>query len=112
MLMGVVFIASGMSKIIAQSDFGKIIYSYNMVSKEWVIMLSFIIPYSELILGTMLILNLYPRIAGALLTGMLLIFTGVSGHSIFFSKFDPAKQIYSTEEYIFNEKYLSIVKAI
>lgn len=81
LLMGVVFIASGMSKIISPGDFGKIIYSYNIVSKEWVVMLTFIIPYSELILGMMLILNLYPRIAGALLLLMLLIFTGASAYN-------------------------------
>lgn len=31
---------------------------------------------------------------------------GVSGCSVFFSKYDPVNKIYSIEEYIFNEKYL------
>jgi uncharacterized membrane protein YphA (DoxX/SURF4 family) len=52
-----------------------------MVSKEWVVLLSFIIPYSELILGMMLILNLYSRLAVIALIGMLLIFTGISAYS-------------------------------
>jgi len=80
LLMGVVFIASGMSKIISPGDFGKIIYSYNLVSKEWVVMLSLIIPYTELSLGLMLILNLHVRLAGAVLIFMLVLFTGVSAY--------------------------------
>jgi len=79
--LGTLFILSGISKILNQTDFGKIIYSYNLVSKEWVIMLSFIIPYSELILGMMLILNLYPRIAIRFLIVMLIVFTGISAYS-------------------------------
>ena len=80
LMMGVIFIASGMSKIISPGDFGKIIYSYNMVSKEWVVMLTFIIPYTELILGLMLILNLHARVAGTLLSFMLVVFTAVSAY--------------------------------
>ncbi len=80
LMMGVIFIASGMSKIISPGDFGKIIYSYNLVSKEWVVMLSLIIPYTELSLGLMLILNLHVRLAGAVLIFMLVLFTGVSAY--------------------------------
>lgn len=71
-LTGLVFIVSAMGKIMDLPQFGRIIYSYSVVPDSWVAVLAIIIPYLELSLGIMLILDLYSGIAGFI--GFILIF--------------------------------------
>ena len=59
-------------------SFGKVVLSYNLLPKDWVVTLALVIPYAEFILGLALLLNLYPKTAAYAALGMVAVFTAVA----------------------------------
>lgn len=82
-ILGLVFVISAIGKIMDLSAFGKVIHSYSVVPDSWVAALALIIPYLELGLGLMLVLNLFPETAGAIGLIMIFSFTTISMYRYF-----------------------------
>lgn len=79
-LFGLFFIVSGGAKIVDITGFAKIINSYGFLSNNGVILISYIIPNAELLLGLMMIFNYKIRIATRAALIMVIIFTLVSAN--------------------------------
>ena len=62
-ILGVTFIYSSYSKILAPADFAKIIYGYGLFPASLINLIAIIVPYLELVIALALILGIYPRSA-------------------------------------------------
>jgi uncharacterized membrane protein YphA (DoxX/SURF4 family) len=82
-VLGLFFVVSGLAKIVDLSTFGKAIDSYHIVSDNWVVFLSIIIPYVEFVIGMALIINLFPKYTTLSAIILLLIFTAISAYRYF-----------------------------
>jgi uncharacterized membrane protein YphA (DoxX/SURF4 family) len=78
LLIGFAFFISAILKIIDPIEFGRVIYSYSIVPNSWVAILSLVIPYLELFLGLMLLLDLFSGTASLIGLVMVLCFTVIS----------------------------------
>ena len=77
-ILGLFFIVSGLFKIFDPASFGKIILSYDMVPKNWIIPLAIIIPYVELGIGLAFLLNLFPKLVSSFAIILMIVFTAIS----------------------------------
>lgn len=73
-----VLIVSAVGKIYGIVDFGRVVYSYNLLPDNLIIPVTYLVPYLELSIGLMILLNLQPQWAYAAGIVMLTIFTVVS----------------------------------
>ena len=73
-ILGVTFIYSSYSKILAPADFAKIIYGYGLFPPLLINMIAIIVPFLELVIGLALILGIYPRSAALVVNGLLMAF--------------------------------------
>ncbi len=74
---------SGLAKIMDLADFGRAVNSFGLIPSTWVVLVTIAIPYLELILGLMLLLNLFTRPAYVTALTMLIVFTALSTYKYF-----------------------------
>ena len=65
------------------ATFGKAVNSIWLLPSNWVVLVTIAIPYLELILGLMLLLNFYARPAYVTALTMLIVFTAFSAYKYF-----------------------------
>lgn len=78
MLLGIVFVVSGVAKMWDIYGFSKIVSGYGVLSESMIVPVSILIPFAEFILGMMLLLNFHARVASLSLLVMVVVFTGLS----------------------------------
>ena len=83
---GLVFIASGISKIHAPSSFADTIALYGPVPADIVPYVAIILPWVELLCGLLLVSGFRIRAAALLTAGMLCLFTVLIGYNIALGK--------------------------
>lgn len=73
-LLGLLFLYSGIEKIIAPAQFAKIIYGYDLFPAAAINLIAIIVPFLEATTGGSLLLGIYPRSAAVIVNGLLLLF--------------------------------------
>ena len=79
-LLCVIFLWSGFSKLIAPREFAVIIDSYGLVPEAWILPLAIILPLLEMIFGLGLLLDIKGSLAG--ITGFLMLFVVILSYGI------------------------------
>ncbi len=85
-ILGTVFIYSSLHKIIHPKQFAEIIYGYNLFPLYTINLMAITIPFAELVTGTGIICNIYPKASSiiiiSLLTGFIISISVnmISGH--------------------------------
>ena len=74
-ILGGIFIYASIDKIIAPAHFAKIIYGYYLFPEYSINLIAITLPHLEMVCGTALLLGIYPRSAGTILGGLLLLFS-------------------------------------
>ncbi|APF17172.1 DoxX family protein [Caldithrix abyssi DSM 13497] len=82
-VLGLFLSISGVAKIMDLAAFGKAVNGFGLLPSTWVVLVTVIIPYLELILGLMLLLNFYAKPAYVTALTMLIIFTALSAYKYF-----------------------------
>ena len=95
-IIGVVFIVSGLAKMWDTYSFAEIVRSYGFLPESLVVPVAILIPSAEFFFGLMLLLseiplagNFHPRTASISLLLMVVIFTGLSAVKYFSQDFLP-----------------------
>ena len=81
--LGIFLSLSGLAKIMDLATFGRAVNSFGLLPSNWVALVTIAIPYLELILGLMLLLNFYARTAYVTALTMLIVFTALSAYKYF-----------------------------
>ena len=79
-LLCVIFLWSGISKLIAPKEFALIIDSYGLIPEAWILPLAIILPLLEMIFGLGLLLDIKGSLAG--ITGLLMFFVVILSYGI------------------------------
>jgi len=74
LILGATFIYASYYKIIAPADFAKLIYGYDLFPPQTINLIAIVIPFVELIMGTALIIGIYPQSAALIIDAMLVFF--------------------------------------
>lgn len=74
-ILGVLFIFSGIEKIINPSSFSEAIYNYHMLPIYVINLLAITIPWLELVCGLLLLFAKWTRESAAILIGLMIVFT-------------------------------------
>ncbi len=82
-ILGVVFVLSGLAKMWDLYGFSQSIASYNILPSALLAPISIIIPFAELVLGLMLTLNYHPRFAVMFLLALMMTLTGLTAVKYF-----------------------------
>lgn len=82
-ILGLFLSFSGVAKIMDLSAFGRAVNSFGLLPSTWVVLVTITIPYLELVLGLMLLLNLYAKPAYVTALTMLIVFTALSAYKYF-----------------------------
>ena len=82
-IVGFVFVASGLAKMWDIYGFSKIVSGYGVLPEGLVVPVSIIIPFIEFVLGVMVLVNFHVRTASLGLLAMVVIFTGFSAMKYF-----------------------------
>ncbi len=76
MILGTLFIAASWGKIIDPSTFTQSIIKYRILSPGLSEIAAYVLPWTELVLGVMIVLNIKSRFSSALIGIILLVFIG------------------------------------
>jgi uncharacterized membrane protein YphA (DoxX/SURF4 family) len=76
-ILGLIFIYASFHKIVAPSEFAKILYGYDLFPAVLINLIAIITPFLELVTGMALILGFYPRSAALIINALLLVFIAV-----------------------------------
>jgi uncharacterized membrane protein YphA (DoxX/SURF4 family) len=79
-LLCIIFLWSGISKLMAPKEFSVIIESYGLVPEAWILPLAIFLPLLEMIFGLGLLLDIKGSLAG--ITGLLMLFVVILGYGI------------------------------
>ena len=79
-LLSIIFLWSGISKLIDPTQFAVIIDAYGLMPDAWILPLAVIFPLLEVILGLGLLLDIRGSLAG--ITGLLILFMAILGYGI------------------------------
>jgi uncharacterized membrane protein YphA (DoxX/SURF4 family) len=79
-LFSVIFLWSGISKLMDPSKFGVIIDAYGLIPEAWILPLSIILPLLEMVFGLGLLLEI--RGSLAVITGLLILFMAILSYGI------------------------------
>jgi len=82
-ILGLFLSFSGLAKIMDLAAFGKAVNSFGLLPSTLVVLVTIAIPYLELILGLMLLLNFYAKPAYVTALTMLIVFTTLSAYKYF-----------------------------
>ncbi len=82
-VLGIFLSLSGLAKIMDLASFGKAVNSFGLFPSTWVVLVTIVIPYLELVLGLMLLLNFYAKPAYVTALTMLIVFTALSAYKYF-----------------------------
>jgi uncharacterized membrane protein YphA (DoxX/SURF4 family) len=74
LIVGGVFIYASLDKIVQPDQFARIIFNYHLVPASLINAVALILPWVEFGAGLMLILGIWPRAAGMVLTALVVIF--------------------------------------
>ena len=108
-LVGITFIYASIHKILAPAEFAKIIYGYGLFPHGAINLIAIVLPFLELFTGLALIFGIYPRAAGLLICGMLLLFiTAITINLIRGHEFDCGCFSFSSNASTFSAYYLLI----
>ena len=77
-VVGLLFVVAGVAKMFDTMGFARIIGNYHLVPSSWVMPLAILIPYLELAIGLMILLDFYRRLAIIVGSILIIIFTTVS----------------------------------
>lgn len=75
LLLGLIFIIAAKEKIIAPANFSSSIANYKLFPVEFINILAIIIPWIELISGSLLLLGIWTKENSAIMTLLLIVFT-------------------------------------
>jgi uncharacterized membrane protein YphA (DoxX/SURF4 family) len=73
-VLGGVFVYAGLGKVLHPDDFISSIRSYRILPGAFIRIAAYVLPWVELLFGSLLILNIYKRFSAAVLSILLLIF--------------------------------------
>lgn len=76
LVLGGIFVYASLGKVLSPQDFMTTIRNYRILPEYLVGMAAYILPWMELIFGSLLMLNIYPRFSASILSVLLLIFIG------------------------------------
>jgi len=79
-LLCIIFLWSGISKLMAPKEFAVIIDSYGLIPEAWILPLAIFLPLLEMIFGLGLLLDIKGSLAG--ITGLLMLFLVILGYGI------------------------------
>lgn len=79
-LLCIIFLWSGISKLMAPKEFAVIIESYGLVPEAWILPLAIFLPLLEMIFGLGLLLDIKGSLAG--ITSLLMLFVVILGYGI------------------------------
>lgn len=79
-LLGVVFLWSGISKLMNPAEFAVIINEYGLMPDAWILPLAIVLPLLEMVFGLGLLLDI--RGSLAVITGMLMLFITILSYGI------------------------------
>lgn len=79
-LLGVIFLWSGISKLIDPTQFAVIIDAFGLLPDAWILPMAIALPLLEMLFGLGLLLDVRGCLAG--ITGLLLVFIGILGYGI------------------------------
>ncbi len=82
-VLGIFLSLSGLAKIMDLASFGKAVNSFGILPADWVVLVTIVVPYLELVLGLMLLLNFYAKPAYVTALTMLIVFTALSAYKYF-----------------------------
>ncbi|HLP48252.1 MAG TPA: MauE/DoxX family redox-associated membrane protein [Candidatus Kapabacteria bacterium] len=72
--LGSIFLYAGIAKLFDLKMFAEVIKNYKILSVPMAEIISISLPYIEIVCGSLLILNIYPRLMASILSGFLMIF--------------------------------------
>ncbi|MDI6734938.1 MAG: MauE/DoxX family redox-associated membrane protein [bacterium] len=75
LLLGIIFIWSGVDKIIQTEEFAKIISNYNLLPDFAINLLAIVLPWIEFVAGLLLISGLQNKSSSFIILGLLTVFT-------------------------------------
>ena len=81
-VLGIVFVASSIPKLSFPLEFLSSVYGYELVGPETGVLVAILLPWLELVVGMLLILDVFSFEAAALATVMLLVFLSAQGYAI------------------------------
>lgn len=73
-LLGGIFIYTGLPKLLRPGDFARLVYGYQILHSDLVNLAGITLPWIEMVAGTLLVIGLLPRSSAAVLAGMLGLF--------------------------------------
>jgi putative oxidoreductase len=82
LVLGVLFVAAALPKIIDPPSFAKMIYNYRIVPGELINISALWLPWLELFLGLALILGIWRKTAALLVGGLLVVFIAAIGFNL------------------------------
>lgn len=77
-VLGFVFTLAGMSKVRARSEFEKMIANYNLLPPGEARLISIVLPWTELLIGALLLLGVFTPVATVIVAGLLVAFVGIA----------------------------------
>ena len=82
LILGGVFVAAGVLKIVNPAAFSTNIGNYRLLPHEWINLLAITLPWIEVVSGGMLIAGIWKRTNAFLITLMLVVFLAAIGQAI------------------------------
>jgi uncharacterized membrane protein YphA (DoxX/SURF4 family) len=79
-LLSLIFLWSGISKLMDPRNFTVIIDAYGLIPEDWVLLLAIFLPLLEIIFGIGLLLDIRGSLAG--ITSLLMLFVAILGYGI------------------------------
>jgi uncharacterized membrane protein YphA (DoxX/SURF4 family) len=80
LLVAVLFAYTGITKILDPETFIKEVRAYEMVPMLWSNAVAYVLPWLEVIVAALLVLDLWRRDARLVIAGMLIVFTAAKGY--------------------------------
>jgi uncharacterized membrane protein YphA (DoxX/SURF4 family) len=74
LVLGGIFVYASIGKILQPHDFMTAIRNYRILPEFLISITAYVLPWMELLFGSLLILNIYPRFSATILSLMLLVF--------------------------------------
>lgn len=83
LLLGAVFLTAGVSKVFSPEDFSRAIDNYRLLAPRFSYLVALWLPWQEIVVGCLFILNRWSRAAAALALMMEIVFAGAIGSALY-----------------------------